>query len=143
VLPAFSSGQWAGTVPATWAAIGSDDLLFMAGGGILAHPAAGGRRGQHPPGLGRRARAACRWPTGARRARTAAPSPSSASHDAARRRQAPAVYYGDDFTGATDTLGTAARAGLRALLFLKRPTPRWLRAPGRSTCWASPARRAP
>lgn len=38
VLPAFSSGQWAGTVPATWAAIGRDDLLFMAGGGILAHP---------------------------------------------------------------------------------------------------------
>ena len=36
--------------------------------------------------------------------------------------QAPAVvYYGDDFTGATDTLGTAARAGLRALLFLKTP----------------------
>ncbi len=38
VLPAFSSGQWAGTVPATWAALQSDDLLFMAGGGILAHP---------------------------------------------------------------------------------------------------------
>ncbi|WP_418147110.1 ribulose-bisphosphate carboxylase large subunit family protein [Variovorax paradoxus] len=38
VMPAFSSGQWAGTVPSTWAAIGSDDLLFMAGGGILAHP---------------------------------------------------------------------------------------------------------
>ena len=38
VLPAFSSGQWAGTVPATWKAIGSEDLLFMSGGGILAHP---------------------------------------------------------------------------------------------------------
>ena len=38
VMPAFSSGQWAGTVPATWKAIGSEDLLFMAGGGILAHP---------------------------------------------------------------------------------------------------------
>ncbi|WP_019658199.1 ribulose-bisphosphate carboxylase large subunit family protein [Variovorax atrisoli] len=38
VMPAFSSGQWAGTVPATWKAIGSDDILFMAGGGILAHP---------------------------------------------------------------------------------------------------------
>ena len=45
VMPAFSSGQWAGTVPATWAAVKSDDLLFMSGGGILAHPggpAAGG-----------------------------------------------------------------------------------------------------
>ncbi|WAL84073.1 ribulose-bisphosphate carboxylase large subunit family protein [Pandoraea sp. XJJ-1] len=38
VMPAFSSGQWAGTVPATWRAVGRDDLLFMAGGGILAHP---------------------------------------------------------------------------------------------------------
>ncbi|VVE37131.1 Ribulose bisphosphate carboxylase-like protein 2 [Pandoraea capi] len=38
VMPAFSSGQWAGTVPATWRAVRRDDLLFMAGGGILAHP---------------------------------------------------------------------------------------------------------
>jgi ribulose-bisphosphate carboxylase large chain len=38
VMPAFSSGQWAGTVAPTWAAVGSDDLLFMSGGGILAHP---------------------------------------------------------------------------------------------------------
>jgi ribulose-bisphosphate carboxylase large chain len=38
VLPAFSNGQWAGTVPATWASVRSNDLLFMSGGGILAHP---------------------------------------------------------------------------------------------------------
>jgi ribulose-bisphosphate carboxylase large chain len=38
VLPAFSNGQWAGTVPATWDSVGSNDLLFMSGGGILAHP---------------------------------------------------------------------------------------------------------
>lgn len=38
VLPAFSNGQWAGTVPATWDAVRSNDLLFMAGGGILGHP---------------------------------------------------------------------------------------------------------
>ena len=38
VLPAFSNGQWAGTVPTTWDAIHSNDLLFMSGGGILAHP---------------------------------------------------------------------------------------------------------
>jgi ribulose-bisphosphate carboxylase large chain len=38
VLPVFSSGQWAGTVPATWEAVKSQDLLFMSGGGILAHP---------------------------------------------------------------------------------------------------------
>ena len=38
VMPAFSSGQWAGTVPATRQAVGGSDLLFMSGGGILAHP---------------------------------------------------------------------------------------------------------
>jgi ribulose-bisphosphate carboxylase large chain len=38
VLPAFSSGQWAGTVQATYDAVRSTDLLFMSGGGILAHP---------------------------------------------------------------------------------------------------------
>ncbi|HEX8012007.1 MAG TPA: four-carbon acid sugar kinase family protein [Casimicrobiaceae bacterium] len=32
------------------------------------------------------------------------------------------AYYGDDFTGATDTLATAARAGLRTLLFFRPPT---------------------
>lgn len=31
-------------------------------------------------------------------------------------------WYGDDFTGATDTLATAAQAGLRALLFMGVPT---------------------
>jgi len=38
VMPAFSSGQWAGTLPATLAVVPAGDLLFMAGGGILAHP---------------------------------------------------------------------------------------------------------
>ncbi len=38
VLPAFSSGQWAGTLPRTADAAGSADFMFMAGGGILAHP---------------------------------------------------------------------------------------------------------
>jgi len=38
VMPAFSSGQWAGTMPVTLQAVPSGDLLFMAGGGILAHP---------------------------------------------------------------------------------------------------------
>ena len=33
------------------------------------------------------------------------------------------AWYGDDFTGATDTLATAAQAGLRSLLFLRLPTP--------------------
>lgn len=38
VLPAFSSGQWAGLLPATLAVVPQGDFLFMAGGGILAHP---------------------------------------------------------------------------------------------------------
>lgn len=38
VMPAFSSGQWAGTLPATLDAVPSGDMLFMCGGGILAHP---------------------------------------------------------------------------------------------------------
>ncbi len=38
VLPVFSSGQWAGTVPATWAAMKNEDLMFLSGGGIMAHP---------------------------------------------------------------------------------------------------------
>jgi ribulose-bisphosphate carboxylase large chain len=38
VLPVFSSGQWAGTVPETFRRIASDDLIFLSGGGILGHP---------------------------------------------------------------------------------------------------------
>lgn len=38
VMPVFSSGQWAGTLPHTLARIGSDDLMFLSGGGIMAHP---------------------------------------------------------------------------------------------------------
>jgi ribulose-bisphosphate carboxylase large chain len=38
VMPAFSSGQWAGTARATHEVVPTADLLFMCGGGILAHP---------------------------------------------------------------------------------------------------------
>ena len=38
VMPVFSSGQWAGTVPATFDAIGHTDVMFLSGGGIMAHP---------------------------------------------------------------------------------------------------------
>lgn len=44
------------------------------------------------------------------------------------------VYYGDDFTGATDTLAAAARAGLRAMLFLKLPDARRLERAGSLDC---------
>jgi uncharacterized protein YgbK (DUF1537 family) len=44
------------------------------------------------------------------------------------------AYYGDDFTGATDTLATATQGGLRALLFLRVPTPEMLAAAGDLDC---------
>ncbi|HEX2114148.1 MAG TPA: four-carbon acid sugar kinase family protein, partial [Alphaproteobacteria bacterium] len=43
-------------------------------------------------------------------------------------------YYGDDFTGATDTLATATQAGLRAVLFLAPPTQAQLDAVGPLDC---------
>jgi ribulose-bisphosphate carboxylase large chain len=38
VMPVFSSGQWAGQAPDTYRALGSVDLLYLAGGGLMAHP---------------------------------------------------------------------------------------------------------
>lgn len=38
VLPVVSSGQWGGQAPETWRRTGTTDLLYMAGGGIMAHP---------------------------------------------------------------------------------------------------------
>ena len=37
-MPVFSSGQWAGQIPDTYKALGSSDFLYLAGGGIMAHP---------------------------------------------------------------------------------------------------------
>lgn len=39
-------------------------------------------------------------------------------------------WYGDDFTGATDTLATLAEGGLRAMLFMRLPTQAQLAAAG-------------
>ncbi|TDH27469.1 ribulose 1,5-bisphosphate carboxylase [Segetibacter sp. 3557_3] len=38
VLPVVSSGQWGGQAPETYRRTNTTDLLYMAGGGILAHP---------------------------------------------------------------------------------------------------------
>ncbi len=38
VMPVFSSGQSARQAPGTFAGLGSTDLIFAAGGGIMAHP---------------------------------------------------------------------------------------------------------
>jgi ribulose-bisphosphate carboxylase large chain len=37
-MPVFSSGQWAGQAPETYQALGSADLIYCCGGGIVAHP---------------------------------------------------------------------------------------------------------
>jgi ribulose-bisphosphate carboxylase large chain len=38
VVPVFSSGQTARQAPATYKALNSADLIYLAGGGIMAHP---------------------------------------------------------------------------------------------------------
>jgi len=38
VMPVVSSGQWGGQAPETYLRTGTVDLLYLAGGGILAHP---------------------------------------------------------------------------------------------------------
>lgn len=38
LLPVVSSGQWGGQAPETYRRTGTTDLLYMAGGGIMAHP---------------------------------------------------------------------------------------------------------
>jgi ribulose-bisphosphate carboxylase large chain len=38
IMPVFSSGQTVRQAPATYAALGSTDLIFACGGGIMAHP---------------------------------------------------------------------------------------------------------
>lgn len=38
IMPVFSSGQWAGQAPDMYAALGSTDLMHLAGGGIIGHP---------------------------------------------------------------------------------------------------------
>ena len=38
-MPFFSSWQWAGQAPDTYRALGSTDLIYTCGGGIMAHPA--------------------------------------------------------------------------------------------------------
>jgi len=37
-MPVFSSGQWAGQAADTYNALGTTDLMYLAGGGIMAHP---------------------------------------------------------------------------------------------------------
>jgi ribulose-bisphosphate carboxylase large chain len=49
ILPVVSSGQWGGQAPETYQRTKTVDLLYLAGGGIMAHPAgpAGGVKALH------------------------------------------------------------------------------------------------
>jgi ribulose-bisphosphate carboxylase large chain len=38
IMPVFSSGQTAKQVPDTWRAVGTTDLIFACGGGVMGHP---------------------------------------------------------------------------------------------------------
>ena len=38
ILPVISSGQWGGQAPETYRRTQTVDLLYLAGGGIMAHP---------------------------------------------------------------------------------------------------------
>jgi ribulose-bisphosphate carboxylase large chain len=38
IMPVISSGQWAGQTVMTYKAIGSSDLMYLCGGGIVGHP---------------------------------------------------------------------------------------------------------
>lgn len=38
VMPVISSGQWGGQAPETYRLTGTTDLMYVAGGGIMAHP---------------------------------------------------------------------------------------------------------
>ncbi len=38
VMPVIGSGQWAGQAPETLARVGTQDLIYLAGGGIFGHP---------------------------------------------------------------------------------------------------------
>ena len=37
-MPVISSGQWGGQAPETWHRIQTQDVMYVAGGGIMAHP---------------------------------------------------------------------------------------------------------
>jgi ribulose 1,5-bisphosphate carboxylase large subunit-like protein len=37
-MPVISSGQWGGQAPETYRRTGTTDVMYVAGGGIMAHP---------------------------------------------------------------------------------------------------------
>ena len=120
IMPVFSSGQSARQAADTYNALGSTDLIYACGGGIMAHPggiAAGVRSVRQ---AWEAAVPACLW----LRRREQYPNCSKRWRCSAVNQSSPnrlIAWYGDDFTGSTDALEALASNGLRAVLFLHQP----------------------
>ena len=121
VLPVVSSGQWGGQAPETFRRTRTVDLLYMAGGGIMAHP--------ERPG-GRRALAAKMVGGGGGRLDdgTGGGEISGTENLGGKIRKEKRLsklllaFYGDDFTGSTDALEQLTLAGIRTALFIEPPS---------------------
>ena len=124
VMPVFSSGQTARQAPGTYQGLGSVDLIFLAGGGILAHPGGPARW----PGVLTGGMGGGRFGNPSRRlcSRPRRPRSGARGFRLNRPGECRLIFYGDDFTGSTDALEVLTFAGLRSALFLKPPQPETL-----------------
>ena len=126
-MPVFSSGQTVNQAPGTYDGLGSPDLIYAAGGGILAHPAGpSGRRGKSQTSLGgSHGRHSSRQARG-KQAGTCACTGGLLRMSDRKDPQLPdgplLTWYGDDFTGAAATMEVMSFAGLPAVLFFDIPT---------------------
>ena len=120
VMPVFSSGQSVAQVADTWAALGTVDLIYAAGGGIMAHP---GGPADGVAALARRLGGGDRGRPGGRGGAVAAGARRGARGLRVRPLpEGPVVaWYGDDFTGSAAVMEVLAFAGLPAALFLDLP----------------------
>ncbi len=119
VMPVFSSGQTARQAVATYQALGSTDLIFCAGGGIMAHPGgiASGVRSLRQAWDA--AVQGVSLETLCRRAPRARPGPGDLSMSTPTRHSS--AYYGDDLTGSTDALEALSSRGVSTVLFTAIP----------------------
>ena len=123
-VPVLSSGQWGGLAHATYAAVGTTDLLVLAGGGIHGHPD-GATAGvhEHARRMGVRRERGDAHDVGLRRATSLSAAASAArrgfgGRDPCREPAGARRFYGDDFTGSVDALLQFARRGWTGRLFV-------------------------
>ena len=130
-MPVFSSGQSARQAAGTLAALGSTDLIFAAGGGIMAHP---GGPAEGVRAL-REAFEAAMAGVPADHYASTHPALAAASAEWRPHERAPPAlpdgllfaFYGDDFTGSSAVMEVMTFAGLPAVMFVETPTPEQLR----------------